>query len=457
MKNPYLRRCRWVACVAAAVAPAFFGTVGAASADDLNLVAAISVGPDGISSFDISYVDPVIGNYFLSDRTNKTVDVIDTATRTVATQLGLGSFVGFTGDNDTSGPNGVFVVDHRYVWAGDGNSNIRVFDLQTQTQVANIMTGGTHRADEGCYDERDHLAMVANDAEGDASATPPPNLTVWPYVSVIDTRTFEIKYKIVMNGTGGFPGATNGIEQCKWSPRTGKFYLDIPEVNGTGVDLSPGTTLVIDPQSGKLEVPFVLHDHNKCAGPQGMALGPNGQVLLGCNAASGNGQFSTIVLDENKLVAGRPDDETVIATVPHESGSDEVWFNPGDGLYFLARSTNEANASDTATADSKLGVINSETLTREPSFTTGSVGFKAHSVAADPVLNQVFVPIPKNNTTATPPLTSTVCSQVGGSDTDGCIAVFTARGDDHQCFAQGAPVIQASEGGDPAFFKTSCH
>ena len=28
--------------------------------------------------------------------------------------------------------------------------------------------------------------------------------------------------------------ATDGIEQCQWSPRTGKFYLAVPEVNGSG-------------------------------------------------------------------------------------------------------------------------------------------------------------------------------------------------------------------------------
>ena len=43
-------------------------------------------GGQKITSFDISFVDPRIGNYFLADRTNKSIDIIDTSTNTVAAQ-----------------------------------------------------------------------------------------------------------------------------------------------------------------------------------------------------------------------------------------------------------------------------------------------------------------------------------------------------------------------------------
>jgi hypothetical protein len=429
-------RLKLLACVVGTVAPALVAMAGTVSADEVFApTAAISVGPNGISSFDISFVDGAIGTYVLADRTNKAIDVIDTATNTVAAQLGLGTFVGFTGNNDTSGPDGVFIVNHRQVWAGDGNSTIKVFDLQTQALITTINTGGSFRADEGCVDARDHLVMMANDAEHD-------NVANWPFVSIISTENFAIKHKVTMDGTGGTPKATNGIEQCQWNPHNGKFYLNIPEVNGTGApDAAPGAVLIISPESGKIEK-TVMIDHNKCAGPQGMALGPDGQILLGCNAASGNGQFSTVVID---------DDGNIIKTLANESGSDEVWFNPGDGHYFLARSTNQADATDTATANSMLGVVDSESLTEDASITTGTIGFKAHSVAADPILNQVYVPIPKNNGA----LTSTICSAAGGSDASGCIAVFTAPHDD-KCVAEGMPVIRVGEGGDPDFMRHRC-
>lgn len=49
----------------------------------------------------------------------------------------------------------------------------------------------------------------------------------------------------------------------------------------------------------------------------------------------------------------------------------------------------------------------------------------AHSVAADPIFNQIYVPIP--NTAGL-----NVCSNAGGSDGQGCIAVFTAAHDDQE-------------------------
>jgi hypothetical protein len=448
---------RSLACAVGFVAPALLTIADAATADEVFApTAAISVSPNGISSFDISFVDGAIGTYVLSDRTNRTVDVVDTATNTVATQLGFGLFQGFTGNNDSSGPNGVVIVNHREVWAGDGpsippvlsppqaspppgtppSSTVKVFDLQTGALLHTINTSGFLRADELCYDPRDHLIEIANDAENDYSNN-------WPFVSFISTETYTVLGRITMDGTGGTPKATNGIESCQWNPRDGKIYLNIPEVNGPGNDSAPGAVLRIDPKSMKIEKTFSI-DHNKCAGPQGMALGPNGQILLGCNAASGNGQFSTVVIDK---------DGNIIKTLANESGSDEVWFNPGDGHYFLARSTVEANSADTATGNSMLGVVDSENLSEDPSVTTGTVGFKAHSVAADPVLNQVYVPIPKNSSTAS----STICSQAGGSDANGCIAVFTAPNDDHFCLAEGTPVIRVGQGGDPDFLRTHCH
>ena len=74
-------------------------------------------------SFDISWVDPVLGKYYLADRSNKAVDVIDPAhTHTNSNQSSTPGFVGFTGNNDTSGPDGVITVDHKELWVGDGQS-----------------------------------------------------------------------------------------------------------------------------------------------------------------------------------------------------------------------------------------------------------------------------------------------------------------------------------------------
>jgi hypothetical protein len=329
-----------------------------------------------------------------------------------------------------------------------------VFDLLNSTAAPVVIpTNGFRRADELCHDPRNHAIVVANDAEADVGNA--------PFISFIPTEgpnAFTVVKQIKMDGADGNnsfgpdhgPLATNGIEQCQWSSRTGKIYLAIPEVNGPGDDSAAGAVLVIDAAKMVIEHMFNL-DHNACAGPQGMALGPDGNILLGCNAMSGNGLHSTVVIDEHN--------GHIVATIAGESGGDEVWFNPGDGHYLLARSTAGAIAGDVAGSPTQLGVIDSATNSPDPSYTTGTTGFKAHSVAADPVFHQVYVPIPKNNTAAG--LTSTVCSTAGGiagvsDDATGCIAVFNTPHDDH-CIAQGAPVIEASEGGDPQYLKTRCH
>jgi hypothetical protein len=355
-------------------------------------------GSQNITAFDISFVDPVIGEYFLADRTNKAVDVVDTTTKTLTQLTATPPFAGATGNNDTSGPDGVITVSHKELWAGDGNSTIKVISLLTGATTHVINTGGKNRADELCLDPRDNLVLMANDAE-----------TPFPFVTLISTETYTVLKTIVMNGTAGAPKATNGIEQCQWSPRTGKFYLNIPEVNGPGNDTQPGAVVVISPATMAIEDTFSI-PLDKCAGPQGMAIGPENQILLGCNASS-----STVIINAQS--------GTVIATLADEGGADEVWFNDGDSQYFLAES------GPSYSSNQLLGIIDAWSHQTDESVVIGIKSTTAvprggnHSVAADPVLNQVFVPIASTSG-------STVCATAGGVNARGCIAVFTAKGDD---------------------------
>ena len=66
-------------------------------------------------------------------------------------------------------------------------------------------------------------------------------------------------------------------------PSSGKFYQNVPEIDGPGNDTAAGAVAVINPHNMKVErlFPIPLED---CAGPQGMAIGPNDQILEGCNA-----------------------------------------------------------------------------------------------------------------------------------------------------------------------------
>jgi hypothetical protein len=388
-----------------------------------------------IISFDISFVDPTINRYLLADRTNAQVEIVSTTSDAVVFTIkptGTDAFAGnvacnpLAGANDCKGPNGVLTVNDTgstEVWVGDGPtpaltvgsiSKVKVFSLSSSTPSHTIPTNGTKRADEGCFDPKDHIVLIANDAE-----------TPFPFISFIATGGYSVvadRYKVLkqitMDGTGGSPKATNGIEQCQYSGRTGKFYLNIPEVNGPGNDSVAGAVLVINPTTMSIEKTFSI-DHDACAGPQGMAIGPSNQILLGCNAPSGNGNFSTVIINERSGAITR--------VLNNESGADEVWFNSNDGHYFLARSS---AAGPAAGGNQLLGVVDSSGKREDMSIpiALASATATAHSVAADPNTNQVFVPIPGTN--------GALCVSLGGTPGAGCIAIFTTTNDDRSKMAR---------------------
>ena len=128
--------------------------------------------------------------------------MIDVLTNRVTAQIG--GFVGATGKNDTSGPDGVVVtVSNKELWAGDGDSTVKVVDLVANKVVATISTGGKFRADEMAYDPKDNILMVANNADDP------------PFGTLISVTSRVVLKKIP------FTNATNGAEQPQYDPATG--------------------------------------------------------------------------------------------------------------------------------------------------------------------------------------------------------------------------------------------
>src|SRR5205823_5670017 len=110
-----------------------------------------------LTSFDISFVNPARAEYYLADRANAAVQIIQTSTNTY--QRPIGGFVGCSLNTTTntcvtsrSGPNGL-VAHGRWLYAGDGNSTLKVIDLQATGTAADpqikqsIATGGSLRVD----------------------------------------------------------------------------------------------------------------------------------------------------------------------------------------------------------------------------------------------------------------------------------------------------------------------
>src|SRR5947207_11481735 len=120
-------------------------------------------------SFDISYVDPSSGNYYLANRSNRVVDFIDSIGRYVAGIPANPAFAGFTGSNATSGPNGV-VAAFPWMFVTDANSRVVTIDLRNNSRVSNASTGAAPglRADDLAYDPQHGILLVINNAD-----TPP--------------------------------------------------------------------------------------------------------------------------------------------------------------------------------------------------------------------------------------------------------------------------------------------
>lgn len=417
-----LRRFWRPAAAAAALGVLALATVSPAAArgseENFKLRAAVSLpNTQKVQSFDISFVDEYDGLYLLADRTNKDVEAVDVLNNKIAT-LYTANFAGIVGNNfNAAGPNGILTVTDpntgiSYLWAGDyGNGSngpvgglVKVINMEDGSLVATISTGGTARADELCYDSKDNVIMIANDAEPLPSAG-----GTGPYVTFINSTNYKVLGQLFMSGKSGQgPLATNGIEQCQWRSGTDKFYLNLPEVNGPGNDTADGHVLVISPTGMNIVKDFDI-PVSQCAGPQGMALGPTPQILLGCNDPNKTVPQSVTINQKNGKI---------INTFAGEDGPDEVYYNPGDSHYFLGESGG-ANPQH-------LGIIDASTAkglkigVSDPSKMIGIAGGGGnHSVAADSFTNKVFVPIAATSGGG-------VCSSAGGDDSVGCIAVYKA-------------------------------
>jgi hypothetical protein len=386
--------------VAGAMAVLLLSGSGSARADEhLSLIAKIDVGGNGLGAFDISYDDPTIDLYVLSDRTNSSIDMVDAGTDTFIARVG-----GFKGvvkvngvaDNNLSGPDGNTIVDHKEIWAGDGDSTMKVIDIASRSITHIISTGGTMRVDEMAYDPRDHLVAAANDAD-----TP-------PFITFFDTTTHAIVGKVTFDGTNGTPDATGGIEQTKWSPQTGMFYTSVPQI---GTNVANGGVAVIDPHSMKV---VKIHPVQNCS-PAGMALGPRHQALLGCSASFGtspNLLTQTVVID---ITNGH-----IVKNLPQIGGNDEVWYDRGSNHYYLGASK---NVNNTGAAMPELGFVDAGTNMFDGSVPTSTT---AHSVAASRLNQHVFVPIG-----FVPPGSPTGTDPTNPCPTNGCIAVYVPSGSDN--------------------------
>ena len=358
--KPWLRFALPFAALALGGMPALSQTAPAAQTGGYERLTTIAIPGKPLLTNDLSFVDPVFRLYYLADRTNAGVDVADTRTNRFLFRVtgtpGVSTFVGQLADSDHSGPNGVSSAEFGRVWAGDGDSTIKIIDIFTGTVVRTLSTGGTARVDSLALDPVNHVMLAVNDADSP------------PFISLVSSRTGD--ERVLARIT--FDTATNGIESVVYNPRNGLFYVNLPQI---GPDQSMGGVTVIDPVAAKVVTTFPV---TNCQ-PTGLALGPRRNLLLGC-AQSNDAALTTLSAQVIDDVSG-----AVTAVIPQVGGDDQATYDPGAMVYFLA--------DRYAVGGAMLGIIDGRT-----SAFIGNVpiGKGSHSVAADPYNNHAFVAEPAN-------------------------------------------------------------
>src|SRR5213595_3537063 len=240
--------------VSLAASGAAFGACtgpGAPSNTETKCLTAVQIPGNPLRSYDISWVNPHRAEYYLADRSNAAIDIIDT--RHLTFKRSLGGFVGVklnaagtAVNNDISGPDGV-VTHGRWLYAGDGDSTLKVFDLDGPDALAQapLFTGGTTRVDEMALTTDGELLLTVNNAED------PPYANLFAANGERNHSSVREITKITISATA-FPG-TPGIEQPTWDPKTKRFYVSVPIL---GKPTPPGCTgtcdgglMVIDPDT----------------------------------------------------------------------------------------------------------------------------------------------------------------------------------------------------------------
>jgi hypothetical protein len=364
------------------------------------LTAPIAAWKPGVSpSYDISFNNGKFN--VLADRTSKAVDIVDDKTFQLTSLAG--PFTGFTGNNSTSGPDGVaYDSTHDLFYVGDVNKLV-VVNANTKSIVTSITipnanvpgstTGSGLRTDEGCYDPDDHIMAFTNNAD-----TP-------PYTTFISTDTNTVLTAYI------FPADSVGAEQCAYLSSTKSFYI-----NNVGDNANPGGALDVIPASSVTaaaaaktnvatlpEAPpneFTESYNGVGCNPAGLAIDVRGNMLVGCGDVS---------LAANAFTAGTPayaqasqlygtgkqlhslilnSAGGLVAFVPF-GGSDEVWYDSKKDRYYAAARFWTTSGLSGGTAATSIGVIDAPSgsvLGTLP--TVGNV----HSVAADPNTGNVFFP-----------------------------------------------------------------
>jgi hypothetical protein len=362
------------------------------------LVGIIEIPGNPLLSSDIAWVDPGTRRFYLSDRSNFAVDVVD-----AEKDAFVGRVTGFAGPDSMTpsppngqGPNGILVTPSKKLWAGDGTSTVRVADVDPKSGnylkiIQSITTAlpecgeVCNRADEIAYDPADHIIVVANNEPSTPSV---PHTRGTPYATFISADTYKVL------GHVSFTGAT-GLEQPTWIPQLHSFSISVPGYrNGGGSNGGFAEIAILDPKAMK-----VSHTYKpgNCHA-SGETIGPSDRLIVSCGGP--------IIMN---VLTGELE-----ATISQIGGGDENWYNRGDARYYFT-----ANDKGNPSVDS-LGVIDAKTNTWLQNLPDPG-GRQAVALAEN---NHIFTPVRVTpEMVSDPSKDNTTCASFGVRG-HGCIAVF---------------------------------
>jgi hypothetical protein len=411
---------------------------GAPTTTQTKCVTGVLIPGNPLRSFDISWVNPDRAEYYLGDRANAGITIVDT--RTLKWKRTIGGFVGIIPtdptkpvDNNHSGPDGV--TSHgRWLYAGDGDSTLKVIDLDAAVNPIkqSISTGGTTRVDEMALTSDGKLLIAANNAED------PPFATLFRANGDAAASGVVKLIKITVDPAIMPAGFGLSIEQPAWDPKTERFYTSVPIIANNppgcnygqlaGAITCDGGMLVTDPQhptavQGAFDEASntgVVKLH--ACGPNGATVGPHDNLMLGCTPGNNPSNTTTLVINAKTKN---------FANIGGITGSDEVWFNSGDRRYYLGASKMIKPAGSTLGSGAVLGVVDGTSVLIE-SIPQSS---NSHSVAADSKRNLIFVPqvatgVVGGDANTTAGAGSPTVGQLICGTTAGCIAVYKHDVDD---------------------------
>ena len=396
-----MRRLHVGALLGAIALATMAGPAMAGSFSTVGLIATIGVPSAGSSinpnpggaftGFDISFVDPTTGLDYVADRSNAAVDVFAGTSFLGRTEsVFAGQIPAAMGGTNVSGPDGVVTVSNgsqHTLFAGDGGltcpnscSLLRSFNISSPslpppTQFPPLSTGGTFRVDEMAYSPTKNLVLVANNADTPAFGT------------LVNASTGAAVHTNIQ-----VPNST-GLEQPVWDPNTNSFWISVPQFGpNIPTNKNPGGIAEINPDGtiGHIYDFGAPGTGITSCSPTGLALGASGNLMVGC----GNAHTQTIVLN--------PSTGSIVTTFAEISGTDELWYDPTTGAFYVTGSTGSDRVFDVI-SDAGLDILQSVDL-----GVPSTVG--AHSIAVNPSTGAVYLPLPGV-------AGNTICPA-------GCVAVF---------------------------------